>query len=132
MSEFETRIFIDGQFVQGQGLVELAFELAHGTPLAEVASASSAQIDTAIAAADAAYKGWARHLSEERSAALWRIADLTKENADVLANVESRNAGKPLRFVKSGELANVADVFRFYATVLRNMPAPASGNYRPP
>ncbi|MGV8830406.1 MAG: aminobutyraldehyde dehydrogenase [Devosia sp.] len=132
MSEFETRLFIGGQFVQGQGAVEIAFEPARGTPLAEVASASPAQVDAAVAAADAAYKDWARRPPKERSAALWRIADLIEERADVLANVESRNAGKPLRFVKGGELGNVADVFRFYATAVRNMPAPAAGNYRSP
>tara|TARA_R110002020_G_scaffold198154_15_gene399298 strand:- start:1001 stop:2431 length:1431 start_codon:yes stop_codon:yes gene_type:complete len=132
VSDFETRLFINGEFVQGQGAVEIAFEPALGTPLAEVASASPAQIDAAVAAADAAYKGWAQTTPKQRSAALWRIADLIEERADILANVESRNAGKPLRFVKAGELANVADVFRFYATAVRNMPAPAAGNYRSP
>ncbi|MGV8856238.1 MAG: aminobutyraldehyde dehydrogenase [Devosia sp.] len=132
MSEFETRLFINGQFVEGQGPVEIAFEPALGTPLAEVASASPAQVDAAVAAADAAYKGWAAMRPKDRSAALWRIADLIDARADVLASVESRNAGKPLRYVKNGELANVADVFRFYATAVRNMPTPAAGNYRSP
>ena len=132
MSDFETRLLINGQFTAGQGAVETAFEPALGTPLADVASASPAQVDAAVAAADAAYKGWARRTPRERSAALWRIADLIEARADTLASVESRNAGKPLRFVKGGELANVADVFRFYATAVRNMPAPAAGNYRSP
>ncbi|MCZ4346295.1 aminobutyraldehyde dehydrogenase [Devosia neptuniae] len=132
MSAFETRLFIGGEFVQGQGPVEIAFEPARGTPLAEVASATPAQIDAAIAAANGAYKSWSRSTPKLRSAALWRIADLIEERADVLASVESRNAGKPLRFVKAGELANVADVFRFYATAVRNMPAPAAGNFRSP
>ena len=132
MSDFETRLLINGQFTAGRGAVETAFEPALGTPLADVASASPAQVDAAVAAADAAYKGWARRTPRERSAALWRIADLIEARADTLASVESRNAGKPLRFVKGGELANVADVFRFYATAVRNMPAPAAGNYRSP
>jgi len=132
MSEFETGLFINGAYVQGQGPVEVAFEPARGIPLAEVASASPAQVDAAVAAAAAAFKGWAKTTPKQRSAALWRIADLIEERADSLASVESRNAGKPLRFVKGGELANVADVFRFYATAVRNMPAPAAGNFRSP
>jgi aminobutyraldehyde dehydrogenase len=132
MTEFETRLFINGAFVQGQGAVEIAFEPARGTPLAEVASASPAQVDAAVAAAAAAFRGWAKTTPKQRSAALWRIADLIEERADALAGVESRNAGKPLRFVKGGELANVADVFRFYATAVRNIPAPAAGNFRSP
>tara|TARA_R110002020_G_scaffold2136_15_gene9810 strand:+ start:301 stop:1728 length:1428 start_codon:yes stop_codon:yes gene_type:complete len=130
MSDFETRLFINGGFVEGQGPADVAFEPARGTPLAEVASASPAQVDAAVAAAAAAFKGWARTTPKQRSAALWRIADLIEERADALASVESRNAGKPLRFVKGGELANVADVFRFYATAVRNVPAPAAGNFR--
>ena len=66
----------------------------------------------------------------ERSAALLAIAAAIEAKANQLAVVESRNAGKPLRFVKAGELVNVADVFRFYGTAVRNMPAPAAGNYR--
>lgn len=130
MSEMDTRLFINGRFVDGQGKAEVAFEPALGQPLAEVASASDAQIDEAVQAADAAYRTWAKTTPRERSAALLAIADGIERQGDALAAVESRNAGKPLRFVKSGELANVADVFRFYGTAVRNMPAPAAGNYR--
>jgi len=130
MSEMDTRLFINGRFVDGQGGAEVAFEPALGQPLAEVASASDAQIDEAVQAADAAYRTWAKTTPRERSAALLAIADGIERQGDALAAVESRNAGKPLRFVKSGELANVADVFRFYGTAVRNMPAPAAGNYR--
>mgnify|MGYP000076244804 FL=1 len=130
MSELDTRLFINGEFVAGQGKAETAFEPALGKPLAEVASASDAQIDQAVQAADSAYRSWAKTTPRERSAALLAIADGIERQADALAAVESRNAGKPLRFVKGGELANVADVFRFYGTAVRNMPAPAAGNYR--
>ena len=35
-----------------------------------------------------------------------------------------------MRFVKGGEIANVADVFRFFGTAVRNMPGTAAGDYR--
>ena len=130
MSKLETRLFIDGAYVEGQGKVETAFEPALGKPLAEIASASDAQIDEAVMAADTAYRSWSKTTPRERSAALLAIAAAIEAKADQLAVVESRNAGKPLRFVKAGELANVADVFRFFGTAVRNMPAPAAGNYR--
>ncbi|MCP8883179.1 aminobutyraldehyde dehydrogenase [Devosia sp. XJ19-1] len=130
MTPFATRLFINGQFVAGQGPVETAFEPALGKPLADIASASPAQVDEAVRAAHAAYKVWSRRPPRDRSAALFAIAAAIEARADTLAEVESRNAGKPLRFVKAGELANVADVFRFFGTAVRNMPAPAAGNYR--
>ncbi|MEO6104496.1 MAG: aminobutyraldehyde dehydrogenase [Pseudoxanthomonas sp.] len=130
MSEFETRLHINGEFVAGEGVLEAVYEPAVATQLAEVASASPAQIDTAVRAAHAAYKDWSRRLPRERSAALLRIASLIEERAGELAQIESRNAGKPLRFVKGGELANVADVFRFFGTAVRNIPGTSAGAYR--
>ncbi|MEO8756656.1 MAG: aminobutyraldehyde dehydrogenase [Devosia sp.] len=130
MSEFETRLFINGEFVTGQAPAEIVHEPALGTQLAEVPSASPAQIDAAVRAAHIAYKGWSHSLPKERSAALLRIANLIEERAGELAPIESRNGGKPLRFVRAGELANVADVFRFFGTAVRNMPATAAGSYR--
>lgn len=130
MSAFGTRLFIGGEFVAGEGQVETVYEPASGKPLAEVASASAAQVDLAVEAANGAYKDWSQRTPRDRSAALLAIAAAIEATADTLAEVESRNAGKPLRFVKAGELANVADVFRYFGTAVRNMPAPAAGNYR--
>ncbi|SMQ85707.1 aminobutyraldehyde dehydrogenase [Devosia lucknowensis] len=130
MTDFSTRLFINGTFVEGEGKAETAYEPAFGKPLAEVPSASTGQIDQAVGAAHAAYKDWSKRAPRERSAALLAIADAIEAKVERLAEVESRNAGKPLRFARTGELANVADVFRFYGTAVRNMPAPAAGNYR--
>lgn len=130
MKQFDTRLLIGGDFVSGEGADETAFEPALGVPLATVASASPAQVDAAVRAAHGAYKGWARRTPRERSAALFRIAERIEESATLLAGIESRNAGKPLRYVRGGEIANVVDVFRFFGTAVRNMPATAAGNYR--
>ncbi|PXA96889.1 gamma-aminobutyraldehyde dehydrogenase [Nostoc sp. 3335mG] len=130
MTSFETRLFIDGRFVAGQGPVETAHEPALSVTLAEVASASAEQVEAALEAAARAYKSWSRTTPRERSAALNAIADGIERETEALATIESRNAGKPLRFARSGEIGNVVDVFRFFASAVRNMPAPAAGNYR--
>ena len=130
MTQFDTRLFIGGQFVDGQGNMESVSEPALGRPLAEVASASDAQVDAAVTAANGAYKDWSRRTPRERSAALLAIADAIEARRDELAMIESRNAGKPLRYARTGELNNVADVFRYFGTAVRNLPAPAAGNYR--
>jgi aminobutyraldehyde dehydrogenase len=130
MSAFETRLFINGDFVAGEGAGERVFEPALGTTLAEVASASPDQVDAAVHAAHKAFASWSRTPPRERSAALLAIADKIEASAQTLGAIESRNAGKPLRYAKGGEIGNVVDVFRFFATAVRNMPAPAAGNYR--
>jgi aminobutyraldehyde dehydrogenase len=130
MSEFETRLYINGKYLGGEGAIETAYEPATARPLATVASASEKQIDIAVNTAHAAYKLWSRTTPKERSLALLKIAEKIEANAEALSLIESRNAGKPRRYVKFGELANVADVFRFYGSAVRNMPATASGHYR--
>ncbi|AJY44820.1 aminobutyraldehyde dehydrogenase [Martelella endophytica] len=129
MENFETRLFIDGRFEAGEGAAETAYEPATGKALAQVASASAGQINRAVEAADRARRGWGVTTPKERARALNAIADRIEGNAE-LAKIESVNAGKPLRFVLAGELANVADVFRFFASAVRNMPATAAGHYR--
>ena len=87
MSDIKTKLFIDGRFVDGEGQNETAFEPALGKPLAEVASASDAQIDAAIQAADRAYRGWSKTTPRERSAALLAIADAIEAKGEVLADM---------------------------------------------
>lgn len=130
MTAFETRLFIDGDFVAGDGAGEAVFEPALGTRLAEVASASADQVDRAVRSAQKAFASWSKTTPRERSFALLTIADKIEAAAEILGTIESRNAGKPLRYARGGEIANVVDVFRFFATAVRNMPAPAAGNYR--
>lgn len=130
MGDFETRLLIGGEFVAGEGRDETAWEPATGRPLAQVASASASQIDRALGAAEKAFASWRKTTPKERSLALLKIAGRIEQSAESLAAIESRNAGKPYRYVTGGEIPNVVDVFRFYATAVRNMQAPASGTYR--
>lgn len=130
MSDFETRLFVDGAFVPGEGAPEPAREPATGAVLADVPSASPDQIDAALRAAERAFPGWARATPKQRARALLAVAERIEAEALRLAAVESRNAGKPLRFVTGGEIPNVVDVFRFYAAAARTMPGQAAGDYR--
>lgn len=127
---YETRLFINGAYEAGQGESLPAYEPATGTLLAQVASADAGQIDKAVRLAHAAFLGWSQTAPKQRSLALLRIADAIETHAEALADVEAANAGKPWRYVKAGELANVADVFRFFGTAVRNVPATAANGYR--
>lgn len=127
---YETRLFINGDYVPGQGPALRSHEPATGKVLAEVASADRGQIDLAVTKAHAAFGKWSQTTPKERSRALLRIADAIETHSRSLADVESANAGKPWRYVEAGELANVADVFRFFGTAIRNMPATAANGYR--
>lgn len=127
---YETRLFINGAYIAGNGAALPSHEPATGKLLAEVASADAGQIDLAVTSAHAAFAGWSKATPKERSRALLRIADAIEAQAEALADVEAVNAGKPWRYVKAGELANVADVFRFFGTAARNVPGTAANGFR--
>lgn len=127
---YEARLFINGAYVQGQGPALASHEPATGKVLAQVSSADPGQVDAAVTTAHAAFTKWSQATPKERSRALLRIADAVEAQSHSLADVESVNAGKPWRYVQAGELVNVADVFRFFGTAVRNVPGTAANGYR--
>lgn len=89
---------------------------ATGQPLAEVASASSADVDRAVSAARAAFESgkWATMAASRRAKILYKMAQLIGERANELALLEVRDNGKPISTAK-GELGAIVDTFEFYA-----------------
>jgi len=86
-----------------------------GEVLAEYPFATDAQVEAAIAAADSAYRSWARTTSPEARAALVRkVAQLHRERLDELAAIAVREMGKPLSHA-TGEVEFAADITEYYA-----------------
>ena len=102
-----------------------------GEPIAEVADASAADAERAVAAARAAFRrgDWSRITPAERAAVLDRMADLLEERADEFARTESRNTGKPLKFSSAFDVPLTIDNLRFFAAAARNLEGKASGEY---
>jgi aldehyde dehydrogenase (NAD+) len=65
------------------------------SPLAEVAQASEADVQNAVAAAREAFKGWSKLPGSERAKYLFRIARILAERSREFAVLESLNGGKP-------------------------------------
>jgi aldehyde dehydrogenase (NAD+)/betaine-aldehyde dehydrogenase len=69
---------------------------ARGTDIAAVARATTADVDAAVMAARAAFEGpWARTSPAKRSRMMVHLAELVEREAERLAELESRNNGKP-------------------------------------
>jgi len=127
----ETRLFIGGELVPGQGAALDVLDPATGEPIAKVNEASEQQVGTAVAAAERAFPGWSRTVPRDRASALLKLADAIEANGEQLARLESRNCGKPLAAVVNDELPAIADVFRFFAGAARCMTGAVSGEYMP-
>ncbi|HEX6056447.1 MAG TPA: aldehyde dehydrogenase family protein, partial [Intrasporangium sp.] len=83
---------------------------------AEVAEASAADADRAIAAARKAFDEgpWPRMGRNERATLIHRLADLMEERADELARLDSTDMGKPFVQAKHDVARSVWN-FRFFA-----------------
>ena len=82
--------------------------------MAEVPRAGVDEVDAAVASAREAFGAWRAAEPADRAATLRRLADAVEAEADELATIEARNAGKPIGDAR-GEIAMVVDCFRYYA-----------------
>lgn len=82
---------------------------------AQVAEADEVDVDRAVDAARAALGGqWSRLTASKRGDLMLRLATLLRERVQGLAELESRDNGKPLRDTK-GEVLRAADWLQYYA-----------------
>ena len=82
--------------------------------MAEVPRAGIEETDAAVAAAKAAFPAWRAVAPGDRSALLRHLAEALEAEAEDLARLEARNAGKPISDAR-GEIAMVVECFRYYA-----------------
>ena len=82
--------------------------------LAEVPRAGAEEIDAAVARARRAFPAWRAVSPGDRAGLLQRLADALAERRGQLAELEARNAGKPIGDAH-GEIGMVVDTFRYYA-----------------
>jgi succinate-semialdehyde dehydrogenase/glutarate-semialdehyde dehydrogenase len=88
---------------------------ATGEQISEYPTITDAELREAIAAADAAYKGWSETSTvEERAAILRRVGDLHKERSAELAAIIVREMGKTTA-AAVGEIEFAGDIYHYYA-----------------
>ena len=86
-----------------------------GSLLGDIARGGAREVDLAVAAARAAFAGWAALGPDGRGAILHRIADLVEERLEELANLETMDNGALLRSHRRGVMPRVAHNLRFFA-----------------
>jgi acyl-CoA reductase-like NAD-dependent aldehyde dehydrogenase len=92
----------------------------NGSVIAQIARANAADIDTAVAAARAAFEDrrWAGLAPAQRKRVLIRFADLIVENAQSLALMETMDMGKPLRYAQAVDVNSAANCIRWYGEAI--------------
>jgi 1-pyrroline dehydrogenase len=121
--------FIGGEWVDAVdgGTMEV-LNPATGETIAEVPAASADDVDRAVQAAKQALPEWLDTTPGERSELLLKLADAVDTHADELAELESRNVGKPLSYAKD-EMPVCSDNIRFFAGAARLLEGKSAGEY---
>src|SRR6266513_5571422 len=101
---------------------------ATGESSANVPNMSADEVDEAVERAKQALPEWLDATPGERAELLLKLADVIADNAEELAQIESRNVGKPL-MVSRDEVPFSADNLRFFAGAARNLEGKSAGEY---
>jgi aminobutyraldehyde dehydrogenase len=129
MGKIDTDLLIGDRFEPGQDAAEPILDPRTGALILDVAEASTAQVDRAVAAARMAFTTWSRTTPAERSAALLRIADRVEAEADGFAALEALNCGKPINAARNDEIPAIVDCYRFFAGAVRCQTGAIAGEY---
>jgi aminomuconate-semialdehyde/2-hydroxymuconate-6-semialdehyde dehydrogenase len=89
---------------------------ATGEVTGQIPESNGKDVDAAVSAARSAWPQWSITSPEERFKILNRIAELIDENADLLAEAETNDNGKPLWLSKKVDIPRASANFRFFAT----------------
>ena len=121
--------FVGGEWVDAtEGETMEVINPATGETIAEVPRGSQADVDRAVEAAKKAFEEWRDTTPGERAEMLLKLADLIDENTEELAELESRNVGKPLSYARD-EMPVSSDNIRFFAGAGRVLEGKSAGEY---
>ncbi|MDI9888320.1 gamma-aminobutyraldehyde dehydrogenase [Streptomyces sp. HNM0645] len=122
--------YIDGELRPGtSGRNHAIVDPATGEQVLVYDLAGSDDVDAAVAAARAAFPGWAGATPGERSDALHRFASVLAEQAEDLARAESLQCGKPIKLSREFDVPGTVDNTAFFAGAARHLQGQSAGEY---
>jgi betaine-aldehyde dehydrogenase/aminobutyraldehyde dehydrogenase len=128
-TEATQKIFIGGEWTEAaSGETMAVLNPATEEIIAEVPRCGAEDVDRAVAAAKKALPEWLETTPAERQEILLKLAQILEDNADELAEIESRNVGKPMSYAKD-ELPVCVDNVRFFAGAARILEGRSAGEY---
>lgn len=124
--------FINGRLVEGTtGETIDVIDPSNGETITTVTLAGSNDVDRAVQAAKEAFPAWSQATPAERSAVLTKLSALMEERAEEFAQLEARQAGKPIRLTREFDVPGTIDNIAFFAGAARNLEGKATGEYSP-
>jgi len=125
--------FINGEFrPAASGKTFPTFNPGNGEVVARLAECDEEDIDAAVRAAVAAFPGWRRRTGAARAKLLMKLAQLVESHGPKLAELESINAGKPIRDSRAIDAITAIDALEYFAgmaTKIEGTTIPVPGPY---
>ena len=119
MTTAKDAFFIGGAWVPATGRAPIpVVNPATEEEVASVPAGTEEDIDAAVAAARAAFEGWAATEPSERARLLAAAADALEARTDEVATLISSEMGTPIAFSKAVQVGNPVRVLRSYAELL--------------
>ncbi|MDE3231613.1 MAG: aminobutyraldehyde dehydrogenase [Chloroflexota bacterium] len=128
------QLYIGGQWRDASDGGRIAvINPATGERIAEIAAATVADVDAAAQAASDAFADgrWSGLTPGQRSDILMRLAELMAAEAEELAQLESRNTGKPITMARDFDVAFSIDNARYFAGACRVLTTLGQAEYLP-
>jgi betaine-aldehyde dehydrogenase len=110
------RNYVNGQWVpSASGETFPVYDPSTEEVIARVAAANNADVDVAVKAARAAFDSgpWPETTAQDRGRILFQLAGKVRQHSAQLADLESRNTGKPIVEAEF-DIADVATCFEYY------------------
>src|ERR1700680_975864 len=109
-------MYINGEWVESRsGKVFPVFDPSSEQVIAEVPEADERDVNAAVSAARVAFDSgpWPATTAQERGRILFRLAERIRKESAMLAELETRNSGKPIVEAEY-DVADVATCFEYY------------------
>lgn len=144
MSKVETQVVAEfkpetwGAFINGEfrpaasGKTFPTFNPGNGEICGQLAECDEEDIDAAVRAALAAFPAWKKKTGAARAKVLMKLAQLVESHGAKLAELESINAGKPIRDSKAIDAVTAIDALEYFAgmcTKIQGDTIPVPGPY---
>ena len=109
------KMFIGGEWLGAEDEQTIpVIEPANGLPFDAIPRGRTHEVDLAVNAAHAALEGpWARRTAAERGQLLLRLSQAVFDHAEELAQIEARDAGKPLTTARN-DIQVLGRYFEFF------------------
>lgn len=124
LSSSPLKMFIGGRWTDASnGATFETRDPGENKLLANVAAGDQRDVDRAVKAAQGAFEnsGWATMAANDRAVHLHRLADLIDKRREILAQLESLDAGKPYAAALNMDVPNVSATLRYFADLSVHM-----------